>query len=410
MKRYLHCYFPVSLPLARRTEFRITLLIMLDSWLFYVLLGLHCHISFGITNSRLLKAPELSLSSGSRLREKMASLASFGRHGRFLEAIQSVLASTAYVRRTVAVGPKARRAAVLAPLIVRQDDLHVLFTLRTSHLTTHAGQVSFPGGHVEPGETPEIAALRECEEELGATLPLQVLGQLHEVIAVTGTHVTPVLATCSSPLEDLDASLRPNANEVELAFSLPLRHLADPANHSFELLPPKIPREGGGSSRHPRAGLWVPVFHGGPARIWGLTAYMLHSFLLEVAAPAAAHAGYALPAPKLPPPPPTGDDYVPMSEEEARQQILHSATSGASGRGSSRTRAGVSASGHTSSSAAASSSSSHAVAKSSSVTASSSPTTDAAADSASKPSKMRASVRAVVSPVAGSAEAAPFPA
>lgn len=322
----------------------------------------------------------------------MASLASFGRHGRFLEAVQAVVGSPSYVRRTVAVGPKVRRAAVLAPIIVRQDELHVLFTLRTSHLNTHAGQVSFPGGHVELGETPEDAALRETREELGTTLPLRVLGQLHEVIAVTGTHVTPVLAACSSPLEDLDASLRPNADEVELAFSLPLRHLADPANHSFELLPPKIPREGGGSSRHPRAGLWVPVFHGGPARIWGLTAYMLHSFLSEVAAPAASQAGYSLPAPKLPPQPATGDDYVPMTEEEARQRVA-AAGSSSSAFASSRTAVATSAS-----SAAARPSSS-----------SSSASTDEQSRG-NADSKRRASVRAVVAPAAGSAEGVPFPA
>lgn len=337
----------------------------------------------------------------------MASLASFGRHGRFLEAVQAVVGSPSYVRRTVSVGPKARRAAVLAPIIIRQDELHVLFTLRTSHLNTHAGQVSFPGGHVEPGETPEAAALRETREELGATLPLQVLGQLHEVIAVTGTHVTPVLAASASPLEDLDASLRPNADEVELAFSLPLRHLADPANHSFELLPPKIPSQGGGSSRHPRAGLWVPVFHGGPARIWGLTAYMLHSLLSEVAAPAAAQAGYSLPVPKTPPPPAIGDDYVPMTEEEARQRAAAAGRSAAISSGS-RTASSTAAS-----AASAATASSRPTSSSSSASASSSSTSTLHVHTQSRgtsDTKMRASVRAVVAPVAGSAEGVPFPA
>ena len=89
--------------------------------------------------------------------------------------------------------PQYRRAAVLVGL-TRQDDPRVLLTVRSPHLPTHQGQISFPGGSLEAGETPSQAALREAWEEVGlAASEVQVIGELDDVFTPAGFHVTPVL-------------------------------------------------------------------------------------------------------------------------------------------------------------------------------------------------------------------------
>lgn len=118
-------------------------------------------------------------------------------------------------------------ASVLVPLVMR-DDLTVLLTRRTSHLKTHAGQISFPGGRVEPGDLdPVHTALREAAEEVG--LPrehVEVIGELPTYTTITGFVVTPVVGLVSSELY-----LRPDPNEVEEVFEVPLSFLMNPAHH-----------------------------------------------------------------------------------------------------------------------------------------------------------------------------------
>ncbi|MXV21816.1 NUDIX hydrolase [Deinococcus xianganensis] len=96
-------------------------------------------------------------------------------------------------RRTLHL-PDYRRAAVLVGL-TREVDARVLLTVRSADLPTHKGQISFPGGSLERGETPVEAALREAQEEVGLD-PAQVtvLGELDDVFTPIGFHVTPVLA------------------------------------------------------------------------------------------------------------------------------------------------------------------------------------------------------------------------
>lgn len=90
--------------------------------------------------------------------------------------------------------PQYRRAAVLVGL-TREPDPRVLLTVRSSELPTHKGQVSFPGGSLEPGESAVQAALREAWEEVGLdTSAVTVLGELDDVFTPIGFHVTPVLA------------------------------------------------------------------------------------------------------------------------------------------------------------------------------------------------------------------------
>lgn len=102
-------------------------------------------------------------------------------------------------------------------------DLELLFTLRSPQLTTHSGQISFPGGRLEPGEDHQTAALREAEEEVGlAAQHIQVLGGLSPLYIPPSNHlVTPIVGyTRQLP------PLRPQASEVAEIFMVPLRRLA----------------------------------------------------------------------------------------------------------------------------------------------------------------------------------------
>ena len=158
-------------------------------------------------------------------------------------------------------------AAVLIPIVDRRPDLTVLLTRRTDHLSNHGGQISFPGGHVEPDDrTPEDAALRETEEEIGLDRRhVTLLGRLDEYVTRTGFKVTPVVSVVDPPFE-----LDPDAGEVEEVFEVPLPFLLDPANHqrSSHLIK--------GQRRFYYAMRW------GQHEIWGATAGMvinLHEFL-----------------------------------------------------------------------------------------------------------------------------------
>jgi 8-oxo-dGTP pyrophosphatase MutT (NUDIX family) len=106
----------------------------------------------------------------------------------------------------------------------------VLLTQRTETLRHHAGQVAFPGGRLDPGETAIEAALREADEEVA--LPpaaATVIGVVDRYRTVTGFTVTPVLATIPP-----DLPLRPSEAEVASVFEVPLDHLLNPANHRRE--------------------------------------------------------------------------------------------------------------------------------------------------------------------------------
>lgn len=115
-------------------------------------------------------------------------------------------------------------AAVLVPVVLGAEP-SVLLTKRTSHLTKHAGQISFPGGRIDPGDqSPEAAALREADEEIGLDAgSVEVLGRMTDHITGTGYRITPVLAVLPPAL-----TYRLSPDEVEAIFELPMRVVLDP--------------------------------------------------------------------------------------------------------------------------------------------------------------------------------------
>ena len=118
---------------------------------------------------------------------------------------------------------EATPAAVLVPIIMHPSGATVLFTKRTEHLAKHAGQVSFPGGRMEPGETPEQAAVRETEEEVGLRPDFVTpVGRLAQYVTITRYRVTPVVA-----LVQPGFVLSLQADEVAEAFEVPLPYLLD---------------------------------------------------------------------------------------------------------------------------------------------------------------------------------------
>ena len=117
-------------------------------------------------------------------------------------------------------------AAVLIPVIAHGEPT-VLFTQRTTHLKSHAGQVSFPGGRCEPGDASvEFTALREAAEEIGlAADRVEILARLPDYRTRTGFRVSPIVGLATPPLE-----LAPDPREVEAVFEVPLAFLLDPRN------------------------------------------------------------------------------------------------------------------------------------------------------------------------------------
>lgn len=131
-----------------------------------------------------------------------------------------------------------RCAAVLIPLIRKDDSWEVLFTRRNQSLPEHSGQVAFPGGRCDPGDNnPETTALREAAEEIGlAPGDVHILGRLNDFITITNYRVTPVVGIIPWPYP-----LQLAEDEVSRAFTIPLAWLAHPHNHELrqrELPPP----------------------------------------------------------------------------------------------------------------------------------------------------------------------------
>ena len=156
--------------------------------------------------------------------------------------------------------PDAKLAAVLVLLYPHQDRWHVPLTLRLADLPVHGGQVSLPGGALNPDETAAEGALREFHEELGAAgHPIRPLGRLTPVYVHTSNfRIEPWVAATESRPE-----MTPSAAEVEALLEVPLAHLLDPANF--------------GCHERDRRGqkYLAPHFAFACYRIWGATCTML---------------------------------------------------------------------------------------------------------------------------------------
>jgi 8-oxo-dGTP pyrophosphatase MutT (NUDIX family) len=156
---------------------------------------------------------------------------------------------------------KARPAAVILPIVARPGGLSVLLTLRSSNLSAHSGQVAFPGGKIDAGETPGEAALREAREEIGLEKRfVEPLGWLDPFFTGTGFRIAPLVA-----LVEPSFALKVNKREVDEVFETPFAFLMDPANHRLE------DREWQGRRRK-----YYAMPHEG-RYIWGATAGILRN-------------------------------------------------------------------------------------------------------------------------------------
>jgi 8-oxo-dGTP pyrophosphatase MutT (NUDIX family) len=161
----------------------------------------------------------------------------------------------------------ARRAAVVCLLYPHQGEWHIPLMVRPTSMLSHGGQISLPGGTIEPAESSQQAAFRELQEELGVGGEgIELLGELSPLfVYVSNFLVTPwVAAMHERPL------LQPNPHEVAEVLEIPLAHLLDPKNY--------------GQHRRQQRGLSMtaPHIQWGRHRIWGATSMILGELLAVI--------------------------------------------------------------------------------------------------------------------------------
>ncbi len=131
-----------------------------------------------------------------------------------------------YTEKEIRADHPLRLAGVLVPLIVHADKWYLLYTRRADGVAHHKGQVSFPGGASDPGESAEQTALREADEEVGIRpADVRILGRLPQIVTISDYLVTPVVGVLPWPY-----AFRVHTPEVARVFTLPLEWLANRAN------------------------------------------------------------------------------------------------------------------------------------------------------------------------------------
>ncbi|MBA3039215.1 MAG: CoA pyrophosphatase [Alphaproteobacteria bacterium] len=159
-------------------------------------------------------------------------------------------------------GLKLKDAAVLVPVVDDPDGAKVILTQRTAKLRKHSGQVAFPGGGIDEGDlSPEVAALREAEEEIGLDPSfVETVGRLPQYLSGTGFRIIPVLSVVRRGFV-----IKPNPDEVDAVFEVPLSFLMNPDNHQRDS------RTWQGIVRH----FYVMPY--GERHIWGITAGIIRT-------------------------------------------------------------------------------------------------------------------------------------
>jgi len=166
------------------------------------------------------------------------------------------------------LGPPALPAAVLVALFEEDGEARVVLTRRSSELRAHRGEVSFPGGRIDTGETPEVAALREAYEEVAlAPSSVTLTGWLHPVLTfASGSLIMPVVGVLDAPPE-----LTPSPSEVERVFDVALADLVADGVFSEERW--RVPGRPVPTSADGSFPVWF--FEAAGELIWGATARML---------------------------------------------------------------------------------------------------------------------------------------
>lgn len=167
--------------------------------------------------------------------------------------------------RFVDADTAAKRAAVLVPFFEREGDYYLLFTLRTSNLPTHKGDVSFPGGRADKKDASLLdTALRESEEELGLRpSDVQLIGPLDDLRTMASNYVvTPYVGVIPYPYD-----FQPNAWEVAEIFSVPFTFLADRSNLNAE------------TWLYDGATIPIQTYRYQGYKIWGATQRMIENML-----------------------------------------------------------------------------------------------------------------------------------
>ncbi len=155
-----------------------------------------------------------------------------------------------------------KTASVLIAIVLREEEPTVVFTRRTQHLSSHAGQIAFPGGRADPVDaTQHLTALREAEEEIGID-PSQVhiIGAMDTYQTGSGYRVSPIIGLIKPPV-----TFKANPDEVSEIFEVPLSFLMEAGHYQ------KIQRDWKGVARHTYA---IP-YH--DHYIWGVTAGILRT-------------------------------------------------------------------------------------------------------------------------------------